>query len=58
MECTNTSSCYNELVSIERGELRAHQQLQACSAMYLALQNIAESVEVTDTKFRTEVGHL
>lgn len=55
-ECTNITTCYNELVSMERGELRAYQQLQACSVMHQAVQNITESVEIVDSNFRTEVG--
>lgn len=51
-------SCYNELVSIEKGELRALQQLQAFNALYVALQNITDSVEITDHQLNTEVGGL
>lgn len=56
IECTNIATCFNELVSIERGEIRPQQQLQAYSAMALALQNIDESVEITDCQFTTEVS--
>lgn len=56
VECTNIATCFNELVSIERGEIRPQQQLQAYSAMALALQSTEESVEITDTAFRTEVS--
>ncbi|XP_067933897.1 high affinity cAMP-specific and IBMX-insensitive 3',5'-cyclic phosphodiesterase 8A-like isoform X2 [Watersipora subatra] len=54
VECTNIATVFNELVSIERGEIRPQQQLQAYNTLSLALQNIDESVEITDNKFRTE----
>lgn len=56
VECTNIATVFNELVSIERGEIRPQQQLQAYNTLSLALQNIDESVEITDNKFRTEVS--
>lgn len=55
VECTNVGSCFNELVSIEKGEVRPQQQLQTFTALYVALQNIAESVEITDQQLNTEV---
>lgn len=52
VESCSIMSCYNELISIEKSELRVNQQLQAFN---VALQNINESVEVTDSQLCTEV---
>lgn len=53
-ENDNLGSCLNELISIEKGELRLLQQLRWCSAMYMALQNVSEGVEFIDQDFRTQ----
>ncbi|KAF6041387.1 hypothetical protein EB796_000341 [Bugula neritina] len=56
VENTNITSCYNELLSIDHSELeyRSHQQVQTSAAMYHALNHVSESIEITDSKFRTE----
>lgn len=56
IECTNIATCFNELASVERGEIRPQQQLQVYSALVVALQNTDDSAEITDSAFKTEVS--
>ncbi|XP_067874402.1 high affinity cAMP-specific and IBMX-insensitive 3',5'-cyclic phosphodiesterase 8A isoform X2 [Heterodontus francisci] len=40
-------ACYNELIQLEFGEVRAQFKLRACSAIFTALEQSQESIEIT-----------
>ncbi|XP_066501298.1 high affinity cAMP-specific and IBMX-insensitive 3',5'-cyclic phosphodiesterase 8B isoform X2 [Hoplias malabaricus] len=47
MENTSVSACYNELIQIEHGEVRAQFKLRACNSVFTALEQCQEAVEIT-----------
>ncbi|XP_071281344.1 high affinity cAMP-specific and IBMX-insensitive 3',5'-cyclic phosphodiesterase 8B isoform X2 [Agelaius tricolor] len=47
MENSSVTACYNELVQIERGEVRSQFKLRACNAVFTALDHCQEAVEIT-----------
>lgn len=42
----NVNSCINELLCLEYGEVRSQLKLRACSAVFSALDNISEAVQI------------
>ncbi|KAK2818674.1 hypothetical protein Q5P01_024235 [Channa striata] len=47
VENSGVSACYNELVQIEHGEVRCQFKLRACHAVFTALEQCQEAVEIT-----------
>ncbi|CAG5118716.1 unnamed protein product, partial [Candidula unifasciata] len=43
------SACINELQSLEAGEVRSNVRLKACNGLFVALDNVAEAVEITNS---------
>ncbi|XP_012942280.1 high affinity cAMP-specific and IBMX-insensitive 3',5'-cyclic phosphodiesterase 8B [Aplysia californica] len=48
-ENASVTACMNELQTLEVGEVRCRLQLKACAALFQALENVSEAVEVTNT---------
>ncbi|XP_048248345.1 high affinity cAMP-specific and IBMX-insensitive 3',5'-cyclic phosphodiesterase 8B-like isoform X1 [Haliotis rufescens] len=48
IEKTNVGSCINELLSLEHGEVRSQIKLKACIALFTALDNVSDAVEITN----------
>uniref|UniRef100_A0AAZ3SSF4 Phosphodiesterase n=1 Tax=Oncorhynchus tshawytscha TaxID=74940 RepID=A0AAZ3SSF4_ONCTS len=48
VENTNTMACYNELLQLERGEVLAQFKLRACNAIFTALEQSQEAIEITN----------
>lgn len=44
----NVGACYNELLQLEYGELRSRTKLRALNAMVHALDNVSDSVEISN----------
>ena len=53
----NVGACYNELLQLEHGELRSRLKLRALNAMVHALDNIADSVEISNEDHEIQVLH-
>ncbi|XP_041082143.1 high affinity cAMP-specific and IBMX-insensitive 3',5'-cyclic phosphodiesterase 8A-like isoform X1 [Polyodon spathula] len=47
IENTNIMTCYNELLQLEHGEVRAQFKLRACNAIFTALEQSQEAIEIT-----------
>ncbi|XP_061077100.1 high affinity cAMP-specific and IBMX-insensitive 3',5'-cyclic phosphodiesterase 8A-like isoform X2 [Conger conger] len=47
VENGNTMSCYNELIQLERGEVLAQVKLRACNALFTALEQSQDAVEIS-----------
>ncbi|XP_054613002.1 high affinity cAMP-specific and IBMX-insensitive 3',5'-cyclic phosphodiesterase 8B isoform X3 [Dunckerocampus dactyliophorus] len=47
VENTSVTACYNELLQLEHGEVRCQFKLRACNAVFTALDNCQEAVEIT-----------
>nr|XP_057912073.1 high affinity cAMP-specific and IBMX-insensitive 3',5'-cyclic phosphodiesterase 8B isoform X2 [Doryrhamphus excisus] len=47
VENTSVMACYNELLQLEHGEVRCRFKLRACNAVFTALENCQEAVEIT-----------
>uniref|UniRef100_A0A8C2X5S0 Phosphodiesterase n=1 Tax=Cyclopterus lumpus TaxID=8103 RepID=A0A8C2X5S0_CYCLU len=47
VENANTMACYNELVQLEHGEVRAQFKLRAGNAIFTALEQSQEAIEIT-----------
>ncbi|KAJ8249312.1 hypothetical protein GJAV_G00233440 [Gymnothorax javanicus] len=47
VENGNVMSCYNELIQLEHGEVRSQVKLRACNALFAALDQCQESVEIS-----------
>ncbi|XP_023678970.1 high affinity cAMP-specific and IBMX-insensitive 3',5'-cyclic phosphodiesterase 8B [Paramormyrops kingsleyae] len=47
LESSSVSACYNELIQMERGEVRSRFKLRACNSLFTALENCQEAVEIT-----------
>ena len=54
----NVGACYNELLQLEHGELRSRLKLRALNAMVHALDNIADSVEISNEDHEIQVPHF
>ncbi|XP_064618530.1 high affinity cAMP-specific and IBMX-insensitive 3',5'-cyclic phosphodiesterase 8B-like isoform X3 [Lineus longissimus] len=58
VENSNVGSCLNELISLEHCEVRARQKMRASEALFTALENIFEGVEITNSDHEIEyVNH-
>uniref|UniRef100_A0A8D0GZP4 PAS domain-containing protein n=1 Tax=Sphenodon punctatus TaxID=8508 RepID=A0A8D0GZP4_SPHPU len=40
-------ACYNELIQLEYGEVRAQFKLRACNSIFTALEKSQEAIEIT-----------
>ncbi|XP_009293455.1 high affinity cAMP-specific and IBMX-insensitive 3',5'-cyclic phosphodiesterase 8B isoform X1 [Danio rerio] len=47
LENSSVSACYNELIQLEHGEVRAQFKLRACNAVFTALEQCQEAVEIS-----------
>ncbi|XP_048875014.1 high affinity cAMP-specific and IBMX-insensitive 3',5'-cyclic phosphodiesterase 8B isoform X2 [Brienomyrus brachyistius] len=47
LESSSVSACYNELIQMERGEVRSQFKMRACDSLFTALENCQEAVEIT-----------
>lgn len=48
-ENSSVSACINELQALEVGEVRSALKLQSCNALFMALENVGEAVEITNS---------
>ncbi|KAI1904152.1 hypothetical protein AGOR_G00002740 [Albula goreensis] len=48
VENGNVMSCYNELLQLEYGEVRSQVKLRACNAIFTALEQSQEAVEISN----------
>uniref|UniRef100_A0A8K9WV75 Phosphodiesterase n=1 Tax=Oncorhynchus mykiss TaxID=8022 RepID=A0A8K9WV75_ONCMY len=48
VENANMMACYNELLQLERGEVLAQFKLRACNAIFTALEQSQEAIEITN----------
>ncbi|XP_065590014.1 high affinity cAMP-specific and IBMX-insensitive 3',5'-cyclic phosphodiesterase 8A isoform X2 [Cyrtonyx montezumae] len=47
IENSNIMACYNELIQLEFGEVRAQFKLRACNSLFTALEKSQEAIEIT-----------
>uniref|UniRef100_A0A8C1D866 Phosphodiesterase n=1 Tax=Cyprinus carpio carpio TaxID=630221 RepID=A0A8C1D866_CYPCA len=47
LENSSVSACYNELIQLEHGEVRAQFKLRACNSVFTALEQCQEAVEIS-----------
>ncbi|XP_039346975.1 high affinity cAMP-specific and IBMX-insensitive 3',5'-cyclic phosphodiesterase 8A isoform X5 [Mauremys reevesii] len=47
VENSNITACYNELIQLEFGEVRAQFKLRACNSIFTALEKSQEAIEIT-----------
>ncbi|KAL2791011.1 high affinity cAMP-specific and IBMX-insensitive 3',5'-cyclic phosphodiesterase 8A isoform 2 [Daubentonia madagascariensis] len=47
IENPNIMACYNELLQLERGEVRSQLKLRACNSIFTALEKSQEAIEIT-----------
>uniref|UniRef100_A0A8C6ZZ46 Phosphodiesterase n=1 Tax=Nothoprocta perdicaria TaxID=30464 RepID=A0A8C6ZZ46_NOTPE len=47
VENSNAMACYNELIQLEHGEVRAQFKLRACNSLFTALEKSQEAIEIT-----------
>ncbi|XP_033022512.1 high affinity cAMP-specific and IBMX-insensitive 3',5'-cyclic phosphodiesterase 8A isoform X2 [Lacerta agilis] len=47
VENPNIMACYNELIQLEFGEVRAQFKLRACNSIFTALEKSQEAIEIT-----------
>uniref|UniRef100_A0A8C4Y2N9 Phosphodiesterase n=1 Tax=Gopherus evgoodei TaxID=1825980 RepID=A0A8C4Y2N9_9SAUR len=47
VENSNIMACYNELIQLEFGEVRAQFKLRACNSIFTALEKSQEAIEIT-----------
>lgn len=47
LENSSVSACYNELIQLEHGEVRAQFKLRACNSVFTALEQCQEVVEIS-----------
>ncbi|XP_048829020.1 high affinity cAMP-specific and IBMX-insensitive 3',5'-cyclic phosphodiesterase 8A-like [Brienomyrus brachyistius] len=48
VENPSVMSCYNELIQLEHGEVQAQFRLRACSAIFTAMEQSEEAIEITN----------
>ncbi|KAK6179108.1 hypothetical protein SNE40_011540 [Patella caerulea] len=48
VETSNIGTCMNELLQLEYGEIRSKLKLRACGALFTALDNVSDLVEITN----------
>ncbi|XP_066274897.1 high affinity cAMP-specific and IBMX-insensitive 3',5'-cyclic phosphodiesterase 8B-like isoform X6 [Branchiostoma lanceolatum] len=45
-ENTNLGACINELLMLDHSEIRARNKLKACQALFAAIENVSEAIEI------------
>uniref|UniRef100_A0A672GCW7 Phosphodiesterase n=1 Tax=Salarias fasciatus TaxID=181472 RepID=A0A672GCW7_SALFA len=58
VENANMMACYNELLQLEHGEVRAQFKLRAGNAIFTALEQSQEAIEITSEDQIIQVGFL
>uniref|UniRef100_A0A8D3BMX7 Phosphodiesterase n=1 Tax=Scophthalmus maximus TaxID=52904 RepID=A0A8D3BMX7_SCOMX len=58
VENANMMACYNELLQLEHGEVRAQFKLRAGNAIFTALEQSQEAIEITSEDQVIQVGFL
>ncbi|XP_077119777.1 high affinity cAMP-specific and IBMX-insensitive 3',5'-cyclic phosphodiesterase 8A-like isoform X7 [Ranitomeya variabilis] len=48
VENSNVMACYNELIQLEYGEVRAQLKLRACNSLFTTLEKSQEAIEITN----------
>ncbi|XP_063782051.1 high affinity cAMP-specific and IBMX-insensitive 3',5'-cyclic phosphodiesterase 8A isoform X1 [Pseudophryne corroboree] len=48
VENSNIMACYNELIQLEYGEVRAQFKLRACNSLFTTLEKSQEAIEITN----------
>ncbi|XP_018432209.1 PREDICTED: high affinity cAMP-specific and IBMX-insensitive 3',5'-cyclic phosphodiesterase 8A isoform X2 [Nanorana parkeri] len=48
VENSNVMACYNELIQLEYGEVRAQFKLRACNSLFTTLEKSQEAIEITN----------
>ncbi|KAM9310914.1 high affinity cAMP-specific and IBMX-insensitive 3',5'-cyclic phosphodiesterase 8A [Gastrophryne carolinensis] len=48
VENSNVMACYNELIQLEYGEVRAQFKLRACNSLFTSLEKSQEAIEITN----------
>ncbi|KAM5172777.1 high affinity cAMP-specific and IBMX-insensitive 3',5'-cyclic phosphodiesterase 8A-like isoform 2-T2 [Mantella aurantiaca] len=48
IENSNVMACYNELIQLEYGEVRAQFKLRACNSLFTTLEKSQEAIEITN----------
>ncbi|KAM4037123.1 high affinity cAMP-specific and IBMX-insensitive 3',5'-cyclic phosphodiesterase 8A isoform 1-T1 [Anomaloglossus baeobatrachus] len=48
VENPNVMACYNELIQLEYGEVRAQLKLRACNSLFTTLEKSQEAIEITN----------
>ncbi|XP_055030280.1 high affinity cAMP-specific and IBMX-insensitive 3',5'-cyclic phosphodiesterase 8A isoform X2 [Misgurnus anguillicaudatus] len=48
IENANLMTCYNELIQLHHGEIRAQIKLRACNAVFTALEQSQEAIEISN----------
>ncbi|XP_040269982.1 high affinity cAMP-specific and IBMX-insensitive 3',5'-cyclic phosphodiesterase 8A-like isoform X2 [Bufo bufo] len=48
VENPNVMACYNELIQLEYGEVRAQFKLRACNSLFTTLEKSQEAIEITN----------
>ena len=55
VENSNVGSCLNELLCLEHCEVRSRLKMHAADALFTALDNVSEMVEITNADNEIEV---
>lgn len=49
--------CMNELLTLEYGEVQSRLKLSACRAVFSALDNVSDAVEISNAEQEIQVSH-
>lgn len=55
VESPNISMCMNELLTLEYGEVQSRLKLSACKAVFSALDNVSDAVEISSEDHEVQV---
>ena len=56
VESPNISMCMNELLTLEYGEVQSRLKLSACKAVFSALDNVSDAVEISSDDHEIQVA--
>ncbi|XP_040198518.1 high affinity cAMP-specific and IBMX-insensitive 3',5'-cyclic phosphodiesterase 8A isoform X2 [Rana temporaria] len=54
VENSNVMACYNELIQLEYGEVRAQFKLRACNSLFTTLEKSQEAIEITNEEHKIQ----
>ncbi|XP_073509211.1 high affinity cAMP-specific and IBMX-insensitive 3',5'-cyclic phosphodiesterase 8A isoform X3 [Phyllobates terribilis] len=54
VENPNVMACYNELIQLEYGEVRAQLKLRACNSLFTTLEKSQEAIEITNADHKIQ----